>query len=77
VKFPLELTRFKIQPYLADEVFLNFGEGVYNRNRLYSGVSFKLSSNIKGGVFYLWQSSKSGGDWKDINVLGVNVKFLF
>lgn len=51
MKLPLELKRFKIQPYLADEVFLNFGEGGYNRNRLYSGVSFRLSSNIKGSFF--------------------------
>lgn len=77
VKFPLELTSLKLQPYLADEVFINFDEEDFNRNRLYAGLSLKLSKNIKGEVYYLWQSSKSGGDWKDINVLGTGLKFYF
>lgn len=77
VKFPLELTSFKLQPYLADEVFINFDEEDFNKNRLYAGLSLKLSKNIKGEVYYLWQSSKSGGDWKDINVLGTGLKFYF
>jgi len=77
VKFPLELTGLKLQPYLADEVFINFDEEGYNRNRLYSGVSFKLSKNLEGNIFYLWQSSRSSGDWKDINVLGVGLKYRF
>lgn len=77
VKFPLELTSLKLQPYLAEEVFINFDEEDFNRNRLYAGLSLKLSKNIKGEVYYLWQSSKSGGDWKDINVLGTGLKFYF
>lgn len=77
VKFPLELTQFKLQPYLANEVFINFDDDGFNRNRVYSGVSFKLSKNMTGGIYYLWQSSKSGGDWKDIDVLGFSVKYRF
>ena len=77
VKFPLELTKLKLQPYLADEVFINFDEEGYNRNRLYSGASFKLSKNLEGNIFYLWQSSRSGGRWKDINVLGAGLKYRF
>jgi len=77
VKLPLELTKLKLQPYLADEVFINLDEEGYNRNRLYSGVSFKLSKNLTGNVFYLWQSSKSGGGWKDLNVIGTGLKFYF
>lgn len=77
LKLPLELTSLKLQPYLADEVFINFDEGDFNRNRLYSGLSLNLSKNIKAEVYYLWQSSESGGDWKDINVLGTQLKFRF
>lgn len=77
VKLPLELTKLKLQPYLANEVFINLDEEGYNRNRLYSGVSFKLSKNLKGNVFYLWQSSKSGGGWKNVNVIGTGLKFYF
>ena len=77
VKLPLELTALKLQPYLADEVFINFNEDDFNRNRLYSGLSLNLSKNIKAEVYYLWQSSRSGGDWKDLNVLGTQLKFSF
>jgi len=77
VKLPVELTKFKIQPYLADEVFFNFDKVGYSRNRFYSGASFTLSKNIKGGIFYLWQASKSGGAWKDTHVLGTDLKFYF
>ena len=66
-------------PYIdeADEVFVDFYGDRINRNRLYSGVSFKLSKNIRGEVFYLWQTSKSGGGWKDISVIGTKLKFYF
>ncbi|MHC4461651.1 MAG: DUF2490 domain-containing protein [Planctomycetota bacterium] len=77
VKLPLELTSLKLQPYLADEIFINFDEEDFNKNRLYSGLSFKLSESIKGEVYYLWQSSESDGDWKDLNVLGAQLKFYF
>jgi len=36
-----------------------------------------LSEDIKGGVYYLRRSVKSGGDWKDANVLGIQLKFYF
>jgi len=77
MKLPVELTGLKLQPYVADEVYINFDEEDFNRNRVYSGVSFKLSENIGGEVYYLWQSSKSGGSWEDINVLGTKLKFYF
>jgi hypothetical protein len=44
---------------------------------LYVGVSFELSKNLIGDVFYLWQSSRSGGGRKDINVLGTSLNFYF
>ena len=77
MKIPLEFTKLKLQPYLADEVFINLDKEGYNRNRLYSGVAFKLSKNVKGEIYYLWQSSRSGGGWKEINVLGTQLKFYF
>jgi len=77
MKIPLELTKLKLQPYLADEVFINLDKEGYNRNRLYSGVAFNLSKNVKGEIYYLWQSSRSGGGWNEINVLGTQLKFYF
>ncbi len=77
VKLPFELTELKLKPYLADEVFITLNDDNVDRNRLYAGVSFKLAKNLKGDVFYLWQSSRSSSDWTDINVLGTALKFSF
>jgi len=77
VKLPFELTELKLKPYLADEVFITLNDDNVDRNRLYAGVSFKLAKNLKGDVFYLWQSSRSSGSWIDINVLGTALKFSF
>ena len=77
VKLPVELTELRLQPYIADEVFINFDEEGYNRNRLSSGFSFRLSEDVAGEVFYLWQSSRAGGGREDINVLGAHLKFYF
>jgi len=77
IRLPLEFTELKLKPYLAGEVFINLDEEGYNRNRLYGGVSFELSKNLTGDIFYLWQSSRSGGGRKDINVLGTALKFRF
>jgi len=77
VTTPFEFTELKLKPYLADEVFISLdGEG-YNINRLFSGVSFKPAKNIGVGIYYLWQTSKSGGGWIDTNVIGTQVKFIF
>ncbi len=77
VKLPFELTNRKLQPYLADEVFVTLNDDNIDRNRLYFGLPLKLSENFRTDIFYLWQSSKSGREWKDISVLGVQLKFYF
>ena len=77
VKFPLELTGLKLKPYLADEVFVPLNDDNITKNRVYAGVSFRVLENMTGEVFYLWQSSRSSGDWNDINVLGTRLKFRF
>ena len=77
VKLPFELTALKLQPYVADEVFITLNDDNVNKNRLYGGVSFKLTKNLKSDVYYLWESSRSSGSWTDINVLGTALKFSF
>jgi len=77
VTSPLEFTELKLKPYLADEVFISLDGAGYHMNRLYSGVSFKLAKNIGVGIYYLWQSTKSGGGWIDTNAIGTQVKFNF
>jgi len=79
VKFPHRLTALKLQPYLADEIFINLNSEGYNRNRFYSGVSFNLNKqkNLKSDIFFLLQRSRSKGQLKDINILGASLKYRF
>ncbi len=77
VKLPLELTSLKLKPYLADEIFITLNDDNVDRNRFYAGASFKLAKNLKGDVYYMWQSSRASDNWTDINVLGTALKFSF
>ena len=55
----------------------NFGNGGYQTNRVYTGFSFDLMENVKGTVYYLWQTSTSSGAKVDTDVLGTGFKILF
>lgn len=77
VKFPFELTTIKLQPYVADEIFIPLNDDNVNKNRFYTGVSLKLTKNLKGEIYYLWESSRGANNWTDINVLGTALKFSF
>lgn len=78
VKVPFKLTKFKIQPYVADEIFYDFNQETLNRNRFYTGITFKLLGNLKGDIFYLLERSEnSSNKWFDYNVLGTKLKLAF
>jgi hypothetical protein len=77
VKLPFELTELKLQPYVADEIFVPLDDVDINTNRLYAGVLFKLTKNMGCDLHYLWQSTRSNGGWTDINVVGTAFKFSF
>jgi len=67
-----------LKPYLADEVFIPLNDDDNAaKNRIYAGVAFKLLENMTGEIFYLWESSRSTGDWYDTNVPGARLKFRF
>jgi len=77
IKFPWKFTKLEIQPYLADEIFLDFQNKAFSRNRFYSGFGMNFTKNLKGEIYYLLQSSRSGNNWVDANVLGTKLKLLF
>lgn len=76
VKLPLKLTRFKIQPYTADEAFFDFDRGRFCRNRVYLGVKIEFFKIFQGDIYYLLQSSRSG-KWQNYHVLGTSIKLSF
>ena len=77
IKLPFKLTTFEIQPYIADEIYYDFDQDSFNRNRLYGGFNFKLFKYLKADIFYLWQSSEENDKWRDLNILGTKLKIFF
>lgn len=77
IKYPIKIGDFEISPYVADEIFVDFIEEKFSRNRLYAGIGFKILKNLSLDVLYLWQISEKDGDWKSYNVLGTKVKLSF
>ncbi len=77
LKLPWKFTKLEIQPYLADETFLNFQNKAFSRNRFYSGFGMSLTKNLKAEIYYLLQSTRSGINWIGANVLGTKLKLSF
>jgi len=77
VKFPWKLTVLEIQPYLADEMFWDFQNKAFSRNRFYSGFGLNFTKSLKAEIYYMLQSSRSGNNWADTNVLGRKLKLVF
>jgi Protein of unknown function (DUF2490). len=79
LKLPWKFTKFQLQPYLGDEVFLSFGDGAteFNQNRLSSGFGLKLTKNIKAEIYYMLVSSKGTDRWTDANILGTKIRLAF
>jgi len=77
VKLPMEFTKFKLRPYVAEEPFIDFNKGEYNKNRFYLGLYYELSDKIGGALFYLWEARKSGGSWEDFHIFGTKRNILY
>ncbi len=81
VKFPWKFTKIEIQPYLADEIFIRFNGTDLNQNRIFAGLGFNTTKNLKGEIYYMLQSTKNyskfGSTWTDTNVLGTKLKLIF
>jgi len=74
---PVTFTPLKIEPYVAEETFLNFDAQGFNQQRFYGGVFLPLHEKIRLDLFYLWKLDKVDGDWHGTNVLGTWIYFQF
>jgi hypothetical protein len=77
VKFPLKITRYEIQPYVADEFLVNMRIEQLNENRLYQGFVFKITKNCSADIYYMWKRTKSSGKWNSTDVMGTRLTFSF
>ena len=75
---PWKFTDFAITPFIGDEPFFNGADNFnFVRNRIYAGVDFKLTSNVKGLITYYSQNDKKAAGWKAGNVIMAQVKYTF
>ena len=75
--YPVKWTDFKIQPYVADEIFIDFHKDKFTRNRLYAGFGLKPFKHLKADLFYMLQTSKKSRTWSDANVIGLKLNAVF
>lgn len=76
-KFPVKFTKYNLQPYVAEEFFMNLPEDNINENRLSAGFDYTLAENIKSSLYYMHKKKKGSSGWTDTNVIGIQFKFLF
>jgi hypothetical protein len=77
VKLPFEFTKYKFRPFVADQVYLNLEGQTFEKNRIYSGVSFELTKNVESEFYYVWESRQFDDQWKDLNAFGFTLEILF
>jgi len=71
------LAEIGLQPFIAEEWFINLGDSNINQNRLYAGFSWKLAKHIKSKIWYMWKAKRGSGGWGNTNVIGIDLKFPF
>lgn len=74
---PPKFTQFKIQPYVAEELFYDFDANELSNNRIYTGVDFKVAKNLKAGIDYMLESRKRKERCTNVNVLETSLKYNF
>ena len=79
LRLPWKFTKFEIQPYVSDEIFVVFGglPTKFNQNRLSAGLTFKIVKNVNADIYYMLQSVRGTSIWTSSNVLGTKVKVSF
>ena len=61
-------------PFVADEVFYDFSVKAWTRNEISAGISKKFTNNFSADFFYAFQRNR-GNTLKNINIVGINLKF--
>jgi len=77
ITLPYELTKWKLRPRFADQVYIDLDGPGFDRNKVYSGLSFEPSANTAGGFYYVWDSDKTDGIWTNTNILWFQLRFYF
>ncbi len=68
---------FKLSPYIADEIFYDFGIKGFNKNRIYVGIDFLVLKRIKFDLSYFLESNKKSDGCGNTNVIMTTLKYSF
>ena len=75
---PYRWTRFKFQPYSANEIFVESNRNGFVEDRFFNGFKFHLWDHLYGSIYYLRRFEKNSiGKWTDTNIFGTNIKYSF
>ncbi|MHC4619159.1 MAG: DUF2490 domain-containing protein [Planctomycetota bacterium] len=77
LKFPVKFTKLALQPFVAEEFFVNLGDNNVSQNRLSAGFSSRPAKSVEIRVYYMWKTSKIPGGWEDTNVIGTGLVLRF
>jgi len=77
IRLPHEFLKWKFQPYLADQVYINLTDSAFDGNKVYSGFTFKSSARTSGAFYYAWNSDKTDGKWTSTNILWLQLRIHF
>lgn len=75
VTAPYKWTRYEIQPFTSEEVFIESNRNGLAENQIFAGLKFHIYKPIYGSVFYVLQSTKNNySDWQQNQVVGTGIK---
>lgn len=75
VSIPVKKNKKEIfAPFVATEPFYDFRDKKWSRNELSFGIAKKFNDAFSADFYYLWQRN-FGPRLKNLNVIGINLKF--
>ena len=77
VKSPMTFSPPKIQPYVAEEIFVQLDDEDFNGNRVYGGLYIPPHEQIRLELFCAWHLNEEEDSWHDTNLLGSYIRFAF
>lgn len=75
---PWKWTPLEVQPYTANEIFIETGKKGMNEDRFFAGFKVHWWGPVYGSIYYLRHSAKNAiGKWTSLNILGTGLKIVF
>ena len=75
---PYKWTKFEIQPYTSEELFIESNRNGLEESQLFAGFKYHIFGPLYGSAYYGLQGTKnSKADWQQNQILGSGLKVSF